>query len=214
MYPPLVELPPPAPGEESEEHIVDVAPYGGGWIGALGRALLRLASLAKNESKPGPQGAPGTTGQQQAQTGPEAAGKTGQELAQTGPRAAADAAAGTTPKVSVRGEWGQDAVHPDSAIRTGLYDSETGILHVGGSQGHLPLARAAGIADKPGLGISGLEIVRRGNMILFRARSGFYFRQLTPAEQAQIAKALESEFGMPATYNPNLGPIARPGAPM
>jgi hypothetical protein len=145
--------------------------------------------------------------------GVEATGKTGQEAAQTA-GAAGNAAADIAPRATLRGEWGADAVYPDVAMRTGLYDSETGILHVGGLEGHLPAARAAGIADKPGMNISGLEIVRRGNTISFRDRSGLYPRPLTPTEQAGIAKALESEFGMFAIYNPNLGPIARPGAPI
>ena len=45
---------------------------GGGWFGSLARGLFRYWLKAK-ESKPGSEGAPAKTGQEQAQTGPEAA---------------------------------------------------------------------------------------------------------------------------------------------
>jgi hypothetical protein len=120
---------------------------------------------------------------------------------------------GMPPKVQVKGNWGADAVQSDVEIRTGLYDAETGSLHVGGLEGHRGVARGAGIGDKPGTNISGLEIVKRGDGISFRDRSGWYPRALTPEEQANVGRALEAEFGMPAKYDPNLGTVARPGAP-
>jgi hypothetical protein len=116
------------------------------------------------------------------------------------------------PKVQVKGDWGSDPVH-NVGVRSGLYDAETGTLHVGGMEGHRGVARGAGIGDKPGTNISGLEIVQRGDGISFRDRSGWYPRVLTPEEQASIAKALEAEFGKPAKYDPNLGTVLRPGAP-
>jgi hypothetical protein len=41
----------------------------------------------------------------------------------------------------------------------------------------------------------------------------FLTRKLTPAEQEAVGKALEAQFGKPATYDPTLGgvEINRPG---
>jgi hypothetical protein len=75
------------------------------------------------------------------------------------------------------------------------------------------LAKGAGLADKPWTSISGLEIVKRGDGISFRDKSGWFPRDLSPAEQASIGNALEAEFGMPAKYDPSLGSVTRPGAP-
>jgi hypothetical protein len=96
------------------------------------------------------------------------------------------------------------------SIRTGLYDSATGTLYVGGGQGHMSLARDAGILDKSLNDISGLEIVEGANGISFRARSGFYNRPLSPAEQEAVGKALQAHFGKAVTYDANLN-LARPG---
>jgi hypothetical protein len=108
---------------------------------------------------------------------------------------------------------GEPLVDPVSKvkIRAGLYDSETGTVHVGGGEGHRSVARGAGIGDKPGTNISGLEIVEGEKGISFRDRSGWYDRKLTPAEQEAVRRGLESQFGKPVTYDPNLGQVNRPG---
>jgi hypothetical protein len=118
---------------------------------------------------------------------------------------------GRPTNVQVRGNWGSDAVH-GAEVRTGLYDAETGMLHIGGTEGHGPLATQVGIGAKPSSKISGLEIVQKPNGIFFRVRSGWFPRPLTPAEQAAVAKALETQFGKPARHDPNLGPVIRPRA--
>jgi hypothetical protein len=115
-----------------------------------------------------------------------------------------------TPKVDVRGEPLVDPVRK-VGIRTGLYDSETGTVHVGGGEGHRSVARNAGIGDKSGTNISGLEIVEGEDWIAFRDRSGWYDRRLTPVEQEGVRNALESRFGKPVTYDPDLGQVNRPG---
>jgi RHS repeat-associated protein len=131
------------------------------------------------------------------------------EMEQRGPGAVAPST--PTPKVKVASDWLIDPVRK-VGIRTGLYDSETGTVHVGGGEGHRSLARSAGIGEKPGANISGLEIVQGEKGISFRVRSGWYGdRILTPAEQEAVGKALESQFGKPVTYDPNLGQVDRPG---
>jgi hypothetical protein len=116
------------------------------------------------------------------------------------------------PEVQVRGAWGADQVH-DVEVRTALYDAETNSVYVGGLEGHRGIARGAGIGDKAGTNISGLEIVKGPDGISFNVRSGWYPRPLSPAEQVNIATALEAEFGAPAKFDPNLGNVVRPGAP-